>query len=122
MRLLFCLLSLLLCSLTQGQVSRHATQQLINADKAFSELSRQKGMKYAFLQYIDSAGVLLRKNQYPLAGPKARALLQAVNDSSFTLTWEPSAAFIARSGELGYTYGVYTTALKDTTLHGTYVS
>lgn len=92
------------------------------ADIAFSELSRQKGMKAAFLEYIDPAGVLLRPGYNPIVGRDARDYLHAINDSPFTLTWEPSTAEISSSGDLGFTYGIYTLQTKDTTMGGTYVS
>jgi ketosteroid isomerase-like protein len=96
--------------------------ELIQVDKAFSEMSRQKGMKAAFLAYIDDQGVLLRKNHYPLIGQQAKDLIEKMNDTSFSLTWEPGFASIAKSGELGYTYGIYTSKMKDTTAQGTYVT
>ncbi len=97
---------------------------MIDADKAFSKMSREKGMKKAFIEYMDGEGVLLRPNQYPLIGASAIDFLSQISDTSFTLEWEPQKGYIAKSGELGYTYGVY--ALKpstaDTVLYGTYVS
>ncbi|MEI9808143.1 MAG: hypothetical protein WDO16_09845 [Bacteroidota bacterium] len=92
------------------------------ADIAFSDLSKQKGMKAAFLEYIDTAGVLLRPNHYPIVGRDARQFLQEANDSSFTLTWEPSAAEVGAAGDLGFTYGIYTLTIADTAIKGTYVS
>ena len=97
-------------------------EELVRVDKAFSEMSRQKGMKAAFLAYIDDRGVLLRKNSYPVIGQQAKDLVKKMNDSSFSLTWEPSFAAVAQSGELGYTYGIYTSKLKDTAAQGTYVT
>lgn len=98
--------------------------KMIDADKAFSKMSREKGMKKAFIEYMDGEGVLLRPNQYPLIGASAIDFLSQISDTSFTLEWEPQKGYIAKSGELGYTYGVY--ALKpstaDTVLYGTYVS
>jgi ketosteroid isomerase-like protein len=40
------------------------------------------------------------------------------------MTWEPKGANVALSGEMGYTYGVYSVKPndKDTVLYGTYVS
>ena len=40
------------------------------------------------------------------------------------MTWEPRGGSVANSGELGYTYGVYSLKPnnKDTRLYGTYVS
>jgi len=99
-------------------------QQMMDTDRAFSKLSMAKGMKNAFLEYIDSNGVLLRPNQYPIVGADAIDFLIQENDTAYTLQWEPKRGAIAQSGELGYTYGLY--ALKpngkDTTIYGTYVS
>jgi ketosteroid isomerase-like protein len=99
-----------------------AKESMKKADIAFSDLSKQKGMTAAFLEYIDSTGVLLRPGHYPIIGKDAQTFLRAGEDSSFTLTWEPSAAEISASGELGFTYGIYTLDLRDTAIKGTYVS
>lgn len=97
---------------------------MMDADRAFSKMSEEKGMKTAFLEYIDSNGVLLRPNQFPIVGADAIDYLIQQNDSAYTLKWEPRNGTVARSGELGYTYGIY--ALKpnekDTIIYGTYVS
>ena len=98
--------------------------RMMDADRAFSRLSGESGMRKAFLEYIDSNGVLLRPNQLPLVGGDAVDFLTQLNDSSFNLTWNPKNGRIALSGELGYTYGIYTLkpSKEDTTLYGTYVS
>ncbi len=97
---------------------------LMEVDKAFSLLSEQKGMKNAFIEYLDSNGVLLRTGHLPIVGANAIDYLIQQNDSAFTLKWEPHFAEAAASGDLGYTYGVYEVHLnaKDTTMYGTYVS
>jgi len=91
-------------------------------ERDFSALSKAKGMKFAFLQYIDSNAALLRPNTYPIVGLKAIKNIQGVNDSSFVLTWEPLDADIALSGDLGYAYGIYTEKTKDTTIQGSYTT
>ena len=97
---------------------------MLDADRAFSRLSEEKGMKQAFLEYIDSNGVLLRPDHLPLLGADAIDFLIFQNDSSFTLKWEPRTGTVSRSGELGYTYGIYELKPhgKDTILYGNYVS
>lgn len=97
---------------------------MMEADRAFSRLSVEKGMKNAFLEYIDSNGVLLKSNQLPIEGADAIDYLIQQNDSAYTLRWEPRNGTVAQSGELGYTYGIYALQpkLKDTILYGTYVS
>ena len=96
--------------------------ELIKTDKAFAEMSRNTGMKKAFIEYIDNEGILLRPNHPPIIGADAIDFLSQVNDSSYTLTWNPAGGEIATSGNLGYTYGIYRLATKDTVLKGTYVS
>ncbi len=97
---------------------------LLKADKDFSEMSAAKGMKTAFLEYIDSNGVLLRPNIMPIAGADAIDYLIALNDTGYTMTWQPKAGSVAASGDMGYTYGSYILQPKitDTTFYGTYVS
>lgn len=109
------------CSLTESNNSVQI-KEMMNADREFSAMSQSKGMKAAFLHYIDSNGVLLRPDHYPIIGKDAVSFLQGQEDSSFTLTWEPQSGELAASGDLGYTYGLYTFSKKDTTFHGTYVS
>jgi ketosteroid isomerase-like protein len=98
--------------------------ELMETDKAFSNLSVQKGMKAAFIEYIDSNGVLLRPGHMPIVGASAIDFLIEMNDSSYTLEWKPDHAYVSKSADLGYTYGLYalTPSAKDTVIYGTYVS
>ena len=97
---------------------------LLEADRSFSQMSAAKGMKNAFLEYIDSNGVLLKPNTTPIAGASAIDYLIQQNDTGYTLTWQPHEGFVAESGELGYTYGIYSLKASnaDTVMYGTYVS
>jgi ketosteroid isomerase-like protein len=85
-------------------------------------MSRQVGMKKAFLEYIDDEGVLLRQNHIPIVGADAIDFLSGINDTRFTMTWQPSKAEISSSGDLGFTYGIYELKAEDTVYKGTYVS
>jgi ketosteroid isomerase-like protein len=108
----------------EPQADAFAKMEMMDADRAFSKMSEEKGMKTAFIEYLDSNGVLLRPNHLPIAGADAVDFLIQQNDTDFTLTWEPRNGAIARSGELGYTYGIYALrpSTKDTVMYGTYVS
>ena len=90
----------------------------------FSRLSEEKGMKAAFIEYIDSNGVLLRPNEMPIVGANAIDYLIQQNDTGYSLTWQPNNAEISTSGDLGYSYGIYAMrpASKDTVIYGTYTS
>lgn len=100
-------------------------QELIEADQAFSMLSSQEGMNKAFEAYCAEQGVLLRPDNMPIVGKDAvKELISSTDDTSFELTWEPLFARAARSGDLGYTYGVFTISMKEggSTRKGTYLT
>ncbi len=96
---------------------------LLEADKAFSDLSAKEGMKAAFIEYIDSNGVLLRSDNVPIAGAMAIDYLIQFKDSDFSLIWQPHHAVVSSSGDLGFTYGIYSVKVpsRDTLLYGNYV-
>jgi len=110
------------CNVKNEAPKSISAREIMNADIAFSDMSRQIGMKKAFLQYIDNEGVLLRPDHLPIVGADAIDYISVLSDTAYKLSWAPTHAEIAKSGELGYTYGVYQLELKDTTLKGTYVN
>jgi len=120
--LMFSSLLVISCKPKPNLVKSISPDEIIKADEAFSEMSRKTGMKKAFIEYIDNEGILLRSNHPPIIGANAIDFLSQVNDSSYTLTWSPGGGEIATSDDLGYTYGIYKLATKDTILRGTYVS
>jgi ketosteroid isomerase-like protein len=98
---------------------------LMKEDLTFSTMSVKEGMQKAFLAYFADSGVMLRDNGYPLVGRESLVSMFANRtDTSFILSWEPVFARIAKSGELGYTYGYYTRTIKTTgtVSKGTYVT
>lgn len=121
---LFVLITCLLFSCDQKSrtTQQSSTFEILAADMAFSDMSRQVGMKKAFLQYIDNDGTLLRPDHMPVVGADAIDLLSVLSDTAYTLSWKPLKAEISKSGDIGYTYGIYELILPDTTLNGTYVN
>ncbi|HXO20593.1 MAG TPA: nuclear transport factor 2 family protein [Thermoanaerobaculia bacterium] len=80
-----------------------ARASLLAADNDFSRASAAKGAAAAYTSYLAADPRLLRKGAFPAHGSEAvRAALAAV---SGTLTWVPASADVARSGDLGYSYG-----------------
>ncbi|MBL7701325.1 MAG: hypothetical protein JNM14_03695 [Ferruginibacter sp.] len=120
----FLLSSCLLKRPKENKADAFAKLEMMEADRKFSKMSEERGMKAAFIEYLDSNGVLLRPGHLPIAGADAVDFLIQQNDSEYTMTWEPKNGVIARSGELGYTYGIYALipSTKDTVIYGTYVS
>lgn len=124
---LFVLLTMLFFTSCQLRFKKNedrirALNSMQQTDVDFSNTSREKGMRKAFLEYLEDDGVLLRPNHYPILGADAVEFISSVNDSSFTLTWRPSGADVSISGDLGYTYGLYTLKSADTSFRGTYVT
>ena len=98
-------------------------EEIKAADIAFSDLSKKEGMHKAFLEFIADDGVMLKPNSYPVIGKEVvKKMFAMSSDSSYQLTWEPLYADASEAGDLGYSYGKYTLAVKDTTYYGTYVS
>ena len=113
-------------SFTQTDVQKEIAI-IKQTDIDFSNLSKEKGMKEAFLAYLDANGVLLRPNSMPIVGyDKVKKFLEEAN-TDFTLTWQPLFADVGSSLDIGYTYGTYELTFKDETgimqtRNGTYVS
>lgn len=102
---------------------RPSMEDLMNVDRNFSQLSQEQGMNAAFLEYIADDGVVLRANARPFIGKQTVAeLLTRNDDSTFGLTWEPLAGMISESGDLGFTYGIYTLSAQESESQGTYVT
>lgn len=123
--LLFLLTCSCLISCTSSSSLEKMRLEVMETDRAFSELSKEKGMNHAFTTYCASDGVLLRPQSMPITGKEAVSeLIHQTDDSVIQLTWEPLEARVSRSGDMGFTYGVFTMQLKDGTAsqQGTYVS
>lgn len=101
---------------------KHDATEIVETDIAFSNMSRQLGMKKAFMQYMAKDGGLLRPESPPLIGADAINYLSEINDTSYTITWKPTHSDISKSGDLGYTFGTYELSTKDTVMKGTYVN
>lgn len=117
--------TLFLCSCSSDKNIENYRQELMDVDLAFSALSLDSGMNVAFETYCAEDGLLLRQGSMPLVGVGAIAdTLAKTDDSKFELSWKPLDGRVASSGDLGYTYGIFTMSLKemDMTRKGTYVS
>ena len=115
---LICLLIwlLMLASLvfaqTPGKSSAIAT--MVETERAFSRASKEKGSNAAFREFIAEDGILFRPKavkgkEWLIAHPPP------ASDKRPWLHWEPSFAFMARSGDMGYTFGPweYRSDIKD---------
>lgn len=98
-------------------------QALIEADISFSDLSIKTGYQKAFIEFAHDSVVLLKPNHMPIEGKQS--LIESYvgrSDSNLVLTWKPVKALMAHSGELGYTYGLWTIVSQNDTARGTYLT
>lgn len=98
----------------QNNVDKQKEREaLLWTDREFSEYSMANGAAEAFKMYFLEDAVQLPREQLPIYGRDKiyQELMNAGED--FTLAWEPSDAGVAASGELGYTWGIYTLRFKD---------
>ena len=119
------LLLLVSCDLITppGSYTKPTTvNEVLQADEEFSDMSKHIGIKKAYMEYMSDEGVLLRPDFLPITGASAVDYLSTLADEDYELSWEPTGGMIANSGELGYTYGVYSLKTRDTTYQGTYTN
>lgn len=96
---------------------------LMDADIAFSDYSVQHGIQKAFIEFAHDSVVLLKPKQMPIVGKQNLIDSYAgKSDSGLALTWKPEAATLSQSGELGFTYGIWTLIARGDTSKGTYLT
>lgn len=88
---------------------------LIQADLDFAELAASAGLAEAYKQYLAEDAVQLPDGDLPIAGRQAiyENIVLAIQSNEFLLTWEPIAAEVSASGDLGYTWGAYFFEAED---------
>ncbi len=120
-------LALLLVSCNKSVRHERNVRELMDLDREFSKESSKKGSQKAFLAYIDDSCVLLRANRMPVVGRQKIEEMFGTPDTSFSLTWEPLLAEVSKSGDLGYTYGIFKVEMDSpegnlVTKEGTYAT
>ena len=103
-----------------------APEVLIRADRDFALYAHLNGVAKAFREFAAPEALQLPMGEAPVQGREA--IFQAMSDfPPGELRWQPVGADLARSGELGYTWGTYEFHPKDAggpteTRHGKYVT
>lgn len=89
-------------------------ESIQRADRDFDKDVAAKGID-AWVSYFAEEGKMFRANGEIVQGKAAiREFMAPVfAKPGFSLRWEPIFADVAKSGELGYTYGTYTSRHTD---------
>lgn len=96
---------------------QNVKEELMNVDRAFSQLSSDKGSIEAFYSYMADDGIVLPKKGHPLNKDKYREIIsqEKAADVKTTLTWEPIFSDVSESKDIGYTHGKYELIITDST-------
>ena len=100
---------------------------LIQADKDFAKAAAERGVE-GFLSFFAEDSTILPKMAAPITNKAGITAAHRKNwaQPGFSLEWTPLKAVLARSGELGYTYGTYVRKIledgKQVTETGKYVT
>jgi hypothetical protein len=81
------------------------TIKLLARDREFSAASATRGARAAFGEYAAPEVRVYRDGRFPFVGREAAAA--ALPGPAAVWTWEPTAADVSHSNDLGYTYGTY---------------
>jgi ketosteroid isomerase-like protein len=86
-------------------------EQLFTTDREFAKLSADKGAETAFAEYLTSDATQLSQGQIPIVGASNISQAMAMGPGE-SLVWTPENGMVAKSGDLGFTWGFYK-VIKD---------
>jgi ketosteroid isomerase-like protein len=108
MRSILTLALLLLMESCNNELISKYEKEVKDTDIEFSNFSIEQGANAAFLKFAADDVVLLKPNMLPIVGHlKLEEYFNGKTDTAYTLKWKPSFAKVSKSGDLGYTYGVW---------------
>jgi len=128
--LFFLVLAGLLAGYQQANVASAKVDErvLLDRDAEFDRVTAAEGME-GFLSFIADDAVFFPANAPIVTGKEAvgAVWIEVLTSPGVSLRWQPIKADLARSGELGYTYGRYQFTTTDpagqsVTRHGKYVT
>lgn len=97
--------ALLVCiTVLTAQTSDVKTLSMVETERAFARMSEVSGTRPSFMAFIEEEGILFR----PKAVKGKKWMLEhplPVSDKRDLLSWGPSFADLASSGDMGYTFG-----------------
>jgi ketosteroid isomerase-like protein len=100
--------------------SSKSISEIIAADSSMCALAQKEGFYKALWLYADENVVKLVDGEFPIIGKKEFTATIKGTPVIKTLTWKPVRAEVAKSGELGYTWGNWKLVAPDSTYYGNY--
>jgi len=117
MRQLISISALMVIALFSGCESavdiKAEAKRLLETDREFARVSVDSGAAEAFRGYLTEDALQLSHGRNPVQGRDQIHLLLLKSRGDYVLDWEPREAHVARSGDLGWTWGIYTLSYPD---------
>ncbi len=111
---IFLISALLLVSCKQTVDLDSARNEILQTEKAFSDMASEKGLVEAFYYFADENAVIRRGNDSLITGKEnIRNYYEKNSNPNARLIWTPDFVGISECGTLGYTYGRYKYSVPD---------
>ena len=119
------LLSLFIFEYSSAQIdAKPEWKILLDTDFEFARTSVKKGPSAAFYLYLADNAMQLPEGSLPIYG--RTAIYETMKGDYYDLIWTPVKAEVAKSGELGWTWGKYVVTVRKTdgttTSYGKYLN
>ena len=112
----FLLLILSACSSLDDKAKINiAKQEIVQTERAFEAMAKERGLSEAFAFFADSAASLNRGSYVIHGKDSIRLFYLAPRYHSVKLEWKPDFVEVSSSADLGYTYGKFLYSTKDST-------
>ena len=108
------------CVQTPPDLSESARSEIISADSTMSALAGKEGFYQALLSFAHDSLIKPDEGRLPILGKEALKKEWASASGSKEISWKPFRAEASRSGELGYTFGIWKLVTPDTSYYGNY--
>lgn len=83
-------------------------KEIIDVEKQFQEMTKQKGIADAFHFFADENAVIKRESDTLIIGREnIKSYYQKKDLKNVIINWKPDYIDISQSGDMAYTYGKY---------------
>lgn len=93
-----------MCRVIAQENNSRSGSEIVKAELSFAEQAKNHGVSYAFLNNLDTNGLIVNGNKI-INGIKAYK--KVISDSDELLTWRPRYAYTNQSNDFGFTSGPY---------------
>lgn len=122
---LILLIATIISSCNRDEVNmKKEEENLLNADKEFAAYSKAHGAAEAFKEFLTDDALQFSAQRDVVVGNLAVYDIMKEGDDGYDLLWEPQFAEVAKSGDIGWTWGYYDLHFKENgeTRYGKYLN